>query len=101
MAGVNQPYRYPYETVAASQTAQVLGGTGSVGDYLDKLVVTVSTSATGTVTLTDNATSITVVPANTAIGVYVVEFGIASASGAWKVTTGAGASVVAVGIFSA
>ena len=36
-----------YETVAASQTAQVLGPTGALGDYLDRLIVTVATAATG------------------------------------------------------
>ena len=101
MSGVNQPYRYQYETVAASQTAQVLGGTGATGDYLHRLVINVTTSATSTVTLLDNSTSIVIVPAVTPVGVYTIDFEARSASGAWKVTTGAGASVVAVGIFSA
>lgn len=101
MSGVNNPYRYTYETVAASQTAQVLGGTGAVGDYLHRVIVTVNTALTGTVTLLDNATSIPLVPANTPVGVYSIAVESASASGAWKVTTGAGASVIAVGVFSA
>lgn len=101
MSGVSYPYAYPYETVAASQTAQVLGGTGATGDYLHRLIVTVNTSLTGTVTILDNVTSIAIVPANTPIGVYSIEMNMRSNSGAWKVTTGAGASVVAVGIFSA
>lgn len=101
MSGVSYPYAYPYETVAASQTAQVLGGTGATGDYLHRLIVTVSTSLTGTVTILDNATSIAIVPASTPIGVYSIEMNMRSSSGPWKVTTGAGASVVAVGIFSA
>lgn len=101
MSGVLYPYRYAYETIAASQTAQVLGGTGATGDYLHRLIITVSTSATSTVTLLDNSTSIVLTAANTPIGVYSVEVNAASASGAWKITTGAGASVIAVGIFSA
>jgi hypothetical protein len=101
MSGVPQPYRYQYETVAASQTAQVLGGTGAIGDYLHRIVVTVSTAATGTVTILDGSTSIAIVPANTTIGVYSIELNMRSATGPWKVTTGAGASVVGVGIFSA
>lgn len=101
MSGVLYPYRYAYETIAASQTAQVLGGTGATGDYLHRLIITVSTAATSTVTLLDNSTSIVITAANTPIGVYSVEVNAASASGAWKITTGAGASVVAVGIFSA
>jgi hypothetical protein len=101
MSGVANPYRHQYETVAASQTAQVLGGTGAVGDYLQRLVITVTATATSTVTLLDNTTSIPVMVATTPVGVYSVEYNTASASGPWKVTTGAGVSVVAVGTFSA
>lgn len=100
MSGVSNPYRYQYETVAASATAQVLGGTGAIGDYLHRLIVTVTTPATGTVTLLDGATSIALVPVTAAADVYTIDIEAASAVGAWKVTTGAGASVVAVGIFS-
>lgn len=101
MSGILQPYGYFYETVAASQTAQVLGGTGATGDYIHRLIVTVATAATGTVALLDNATSIDITAANTPIGVYIVDLGIYSKTGAWKVTTGAGATVIAVGKFSA
>lgn len=101
MAGINTPYEFPYETVAASQTAQVLGGTGATGDYLDKLVISVATAASGTVTLLDGATSIVITAANTPIGVYSVLIGARSVTGPWKVTTGAGATVIAVGRFSA
>lgn len=101
MSGVSNPYRYPYETVAASQTAQVLGATGAVGDYIERLVVTVTTAgATGTVTLIDGSTDVLVIPASTPIGVYSIDLGMVSASGAWKVTTGAAATAVGVGIFS-
>lgn len=101
MAGINQPYGLPYETVAASQTAQVLGGAGAAGDYLDSLIISVATSATGTVTLLDGSTSIVITAANTPIGVYAVPLKMLSQTGPWKVTTGAGASVIATGIFSA
>ena len=95
------PNRYPYETVAASQTAQVLGGTGAVGDYLHRIVVTVNTALTSTVSVLDGSTAVMAVPANTPIGVYSVEVNAASVSGPWKVTTGAGAEVMAVGRFTA
>ena len=103
MAGIDQPYRYPYETVAASQTAQVLGGTGAVGDYLSHIIVIVATAATSAVTILDGATSIALVPnaVGTGVGTFTVPLGLVSASGAWKVTTAAGVSVIAVGIFSA
>jgi len=89
-----------YETIAASQTAQVLGTTGSVGDFISRLIITVGTAATSTVALLDSATSIPIMAANTPIGVYVVELGMRSVEGPWKVTTGAGVTVVAVGAFS-
>ena len=98
---ISQPYQFQYETVAASQTAQALGGTGATGDYVHRLVVTVATAATGTVALLDGTTSISITAANTPIGVYTVDIGALSQTGAWSVTTGAGASVVAVGNFSA
>jgi len=107
MSGVNNPYRYFYEHVAASSSAQVLGGTGAVGDYLHRLICTVTTAATGNVVIVDGTgTGIlthTVLPASPGggIGVYNIEINAVSANGAWKVTTGAGVEVMAVGIFSA
>jgi hypothetical protein len=107
MSGVNNPYRYFYEHVAASQTAQVLGTTGAVGDYLHRLICTVTTGATGNVVIVDGTgTGIlthTVLPASASVtpGVYNIEMNVVSANGAWKVTTGAGVEVMAVGIFSA
>ena len=103
MSGVNNPYRFQYETVAGSQTAQVLGGTGAVGDYLHRLIISVVTVATSGVTLLDGATSIVLLTgsATNVPGVYSVEVNAVSNTGAWKITTGAGATVVAVGIFSA
>lgn len=101
MAGVTTPYEFPYETVAASQTGQVLGTSGATGDYIHRLIVSVATAASGTVTLIDGSTSIVITAANTPIGVYTVDLGMRSATGAWSVTTGAGATVIAVGRFSA
>jgi hypothetical protein len=100
MSGVNQPFGTFYETVAASQTAQVLGVTGATGDTLMRLVITVGTSASSTVALLDGATSYALMAANTPIGVYVIEINAVSVSGAWKITTGAGATVLAVGNFT-
>lgn len=100
MSGVSNPYKYPYETVAASQTAQVLGTAGAAGDYLHRIVVTVTAAATSTVSVIDGSTTILTVPANTAVGTYSLEINTAAATGPWKVTTGAGATVLAVGLFS-
>jgi len=100
MPEVAASYGFKYEHVAASQTAQVLGTTGATGDYLHRLIITVTTAATGTVALLDNTTSHTLVAANTAIGVYSVEVNTKSVNGSWKITTGAGAEVVAIGNFT-
>jgi hypothetical protein len=87
--------------VAASQTAQVLGGTGAVGDYLHRIVVTVTTTGTSTLSVLDNSTTVLTMAANTPVGVYSLEINAASASGPWKITTGAGVTVMAVGFFTA
>ena len=107
MSGVNNPYRYFYEHVAASASAQVLGTTGAVGDYLHRIVCTVTTGATGNVVIVDGSgagiLTHTVVPASASLvpGVYNVELNAVSANGAWKITTGAGVEVMALGIFTA
>jgi hypothetical protein len=94
-------YLTDYETVAASQTDQALGAVGAAGDILHKLIISVATAATGTVSIKDGSGSdITITAANTPIGVYTVEIGARSTGGAWKVTTGAGATVLAVGAFT-
>lgn len=94
---------HKYVTVAVSQTAAILGPTGAAGDRIFKLIVSVTAAATSTMALLDNATSIPILAATTALGVYTLDFGekgIVSTSGAWKVTTGAGVSVIAVGEFT-
>ena len=103
MSGVPQPYEYQYEHVAVSQTAQVLGGTGATGDYIHRLCCTVSTAATGNVIIIDGAFSHTILPAlpGGGIGQYNIELNAISRNGPWKITTGAGVEVLAIGIFSA
>lgn len=91
---------FAYETIATSQSDQVLGTTGGAGDLLHSLVITVATAATGTVSIKDGSGSaIPITAANTPIGVYRVAMNARSRGGAWKVTTGAGATVVALGDF--
>lgn len=100
MPEVAAQYGFKYEHVAASATAQVLGATGAAGDYLHRLIITVSATATSTVSLLDNNASHVLLAANSAIGVYSVEVNSKSVNGAWKVTTGAGAEVLAIGNFT-
>jgi hypothetical protein len=93
-----------YETVAASQTAQVLGPTGGTGDYISHLLVIPATVSPGNVLLLDNATSITVFAGGTnsvlTLHPFTIALGMKSVSGAWKVTTGANVSVIGVGNFT-
>ena len=91
-----------YETVAASQTAQVLGTTGAIGDVIQKLVIIPAATTAGSVALLDGATSISVFVSGTLADLtpIVLDLNMASVSGAWKVTTGASVSVIAVGQFS-
>lgn len=102
MSGVNNPFRYQYETVAGGVTAQVLGGTGAVGDYLHMLLISVNTVATASVTIIDGSTSIVILTGAATLvpGLLAVPCMMGSVSGAWSITTGAGCTVVAVGIFS-
>lgn len=93
-----------YETVAASQTAQVLGATGATGDDLDGLLVIPATTSPGNVLLLDNATSITVFAGGASsvsnLCPFYIPLGMRSVSGAWKVTTGANVSVIGIGNFT-
>ena len=93
-----------YETVAASQTAQVLGATGAAGDLINGLLVIPASTSPGAVTLLDGATSIPVFVGGassvSSLIPFFIPLGIKSVSGAWKVTTGAGVSVIGVGDFT-
>lgn len=91
-----------YEAVAAGQSAQAMGATGKAGDIFERLVAVVATSgANGTVDIKDGSDSaINIVPANAAVGVYVVELNIKSTKGAWQVTTGSAATAIGIGQFS-
>lgn len=96
--------KYPtdYETVAASQTDQVLGPTGGAGDLLERLIIVPATTGAGTVQIQDGAgTEITVFTTGTLSDLHtiVIPIGARSTGGAWKVTTGANVSVIAVGAF--
>lgn len=97
-------YSGTYATVAASQTAQVLGATGAKGDYIGELLISPATTSPGQVLILDGATSITIfVGGATSVAdlkPFAVPLGMYSASGAWKVTTGANLTVIAIGKFT-
>jgi hypothetical protein len=91
-----------YETVAASQTAQVLGGAGASTDYIDSLLVIPTSTSPGSVTLIDNATSIVVFAGGASSLSNLIPFCIplGMIGGPWKITTGAGLSVIGIGNFT-
>ena len=94
-----------YEAVAASQTNQVLGVTGAIGDLLISLLVTPSSTAPGVITIKDGANAaITVFVGGassiTTLHPFTIPVAIRSNAGAWQITTGAGLSVLATGNFT-
>ena len=102
MSSISQ---FDYETVAAGQTAQVLGVTGATGDWLQRVIITPAVVACGVVTVIDGSTNVIafVGGGTTALDdvkPFAVEVGAKSATGPWKITTGANVSVMAVGDFS-
>lgn len=103
-ANPSPPYPYIYETVAASQTAQVLGTVGAKGDYLAGCLVIPATTSPGSVTVLDNATAIVIFTGGatsvTNLVPFFIQIGAASASGPWKVTTATLVSVVCIGKFT-
>lgn len=95
-----------YETVAASQTAQALGATGAIGDYLAGLLIVPATTSPGAVSIKDGSGSDITVFTGGASSVsnlvpFFVPLGIKSTGGAWKVTTGTNVSAIGCGNFSA
>lgn len=96
------------ETVAASQTAQILGATGAVGDRLDFLLVVPATTSPGNVLLKDgNGSDITLFAGGASSVLSLIPFAIPwgktcvnETTPGWKVTTGANVSVVGFGDFT-
>lgn len=91
-------------TVAASTGPAVLsgGGGGGAGDYLSHLLVVPTSLSPGSVTITDGSGSAVTVFAGGASSLltlhpFPIPWGAESTTGPWKVTTGAGLSVVAFG----
>tara|TARA_R110000824_G_scaffold95990_11_gene230355 strand:+ start:13470 stop:13988 length:519 start_codon:yes stop_codon:yes gene_type:complete len=104
LATIKAAIKSGYETVAASQTGQVLGASGATGDFVSGILVIPATTSPGAIVLIDNATSITIFTGGASSVATLVPFmipiGAVSASGAWSLTTGANVSCVAVGVFS-
>ena len=98
--------KYYYQTIAASTGPTTLAkrGSGATGDTVVSILVVPSATTIGAITLKDGAGTPFNIYAggtyNADLKPFVVELnGIASAAGAWAVTTLAGASVVVTGVF--
>jgi hypothetical protein len=94
-----------YETVAASQTDQVMGATGATGDYLAGVLVVPATTAAGAISIKDGSGSAITLFTGGAGSVsnlvpFFIPLGANSTVGAWKVSTGANVSAIAVGRFT-
>jgi len=94
-----------YETVAASQTDQVLGPTGATGDWLATVWIVPATTSPGAVSIKDGAGSAITIFTGGATSVsnlvpFPVSLGVKSAAGAWKVTSGANVSCLCTGNFT-
>jgi hypothetical protein len=94
-----------YETVAASQSDQSLGATGAMGDHLAGVLIVPATTSPGAVSIKDGAGSAITIFTGGATSVsnltpMFVPLGLRSLAGAWKITTGANVSVIAVGKFT-
>lgn len=96
--------RGDYEAVAASQTDQIMGATGALGDRILRVIISVGTSATGTSSIKDgNGAAIPLTNANTPIGCYSFELNMVAKNATtpgWKLTTGAGATALGIGDFT-
>jgi len=95
-----------YETIAASQSDQVMGATGAAGDYLAGILIVPGTTAAGAVSIKDGSgSSISIfagggTTALSSLIPFYVPIGARSLSGAWKVTTGANVTAIAFGTFA-
>ncbi len=94
-----------YETVAASQTAQILGATGNTNDHLAGVLIIPETTSPGAVAILDGATSITIFAGGASsvpgLAPIPVPLGLdAVNAGGWRITTGANVHVIAVGKFT-
>lgn len=97
--------QFSYDFVDVGMTDQVLGSLGAAGDLIHTLVCTVSAAATSQVQLKDGSggTARTLLPNNVGggVGVYTIPLNVVSANaGGWRVSTGTGVTVFAVGRFT-
>lgn len=92
--------------IAPSDTKQLLGATGAIGDELGTLTIVPTTTSPGQVGIYDSSagTEIIVFAGGAASVVdlkpFSIEINATSAAGGWYVSTGANVSVIATGNFT-
>jgi len=89
------PTRYNYVAVAATSTTAF----GSVGAYIQRVVVNVASNTEASAILRDGSTTLVSFPATTTAGVYSVELNVAT-KGAITATCSGNSSMAVVGLFS-
>lgn len=105
IAAINNLAGPEYETVAASQTNQTLGGSGATGDLLTGVLVIPATTSPGAIAIKDGGNTAITVFAGGASSIsslhpFFIPLGARSGAGAWQLTTGANVSAIAVGNFT-
>lgn len=94
-----------YETVAASQTDQVMGVTGASGDFLAAVLIVPATTSPDAVSIKDGSTSIAIFTGGATsvadLKPFLIPLRLKSISGAWKITTGSNVSAIGIGNFTA
>jgi hypothetical protein len=94
-----------YETVAASQTDQIMGASGAAGNYLAGVLIVPGTTAAGAVSIKDGAGSAITIFAGggttalTTLIPFFVPLGIYCAT-SWKITTGTNVTAIGIGKFT-
>lgn len=91
-----------YEVVGASDTDEILGSTGAIGDTIDMLVVIPTATSLGAISIEDGSTNIEVYHGGTVgadlLPFHIVLGGIAATTATgWELTTGANMRVIAIG----
>lgn len=94
--------QWEYETIAASQTDQVLGSTGAAGDLLHAVVCVMTAASVGVVSIKDGTGSaINLIAAQAAaIQIFTPPLDLVSADAGWKITTGTNTTCLGIGRFS-
>ena len=100
------PAYLEYKTIPASAVDSLLGASGALNDFVEALICVVAIATTSQVTIKDgNGSPITVLPNQVGggVGTYYIPLGLAcvvTTTPGWRVSCGAGVSVIATGNFT-